>query len=193
MKTNDAHKKNRQLIFYRCMYISNIHFRTDDVWLTGSMFASPVVHTRRSIALDDQLRRKYFGTSQFFSRDLVVQHGRQHLCWKEPCTLTQGEPVFPGSSLLGIEPKTPRWLVQDSTIRPIEDLILTIGRSGDHQGASVFPGSSRLGIEPKTPGWLVQIHGKCVYYCRTYYNDGTPIEINASLHLTPYPNCAPGT
>jgi hypothetical protein len=30
---------------------------------------------------------------------------------EEPGTLTQGAPVFPGSSRLGIEPKTPGWLV----------------------------------------------------------------------------------
>jgi hypothetical protein len=36
----------------------------------------------------------------------------------EPDTLTQGAPVFPGSSRhgLGIEPKSPGWLVQDRTI-----------------------------------------------------------------------------
>ena len=32
---------------------------------------------------------------------------------EDPGTLTQGAPVFPGSSRLGIEPKTPGWLVQD--------------------------------------------------------------------------------
>ena len=31
---------------------------------------------------------------------------------EEPGTFTQGVPVFPGSSRLGIEPKTPGWLVQ---------------------------------------------------------------------------------
>ena len=36
---------------------------------------------------------------------------------EEPGTLTQGAPVFPGSSRLGIEPKTPGWLVQDPTTR----------------------------------------------------------------------------
>ena len=40
---------------------------------------------------------------------------------------TQGASVFPGSSRLGIEPKTPGWLVQDPTTRPIGDLIPTIG------------------------------------------------------------------
>ena len=55
---------------------------------------------------------------------------------EEPGTLTQGAPVFPGSSRLGIEPKTPRWLVHDPTTRPIgtreEPGTLT-------QGAAVFP------------------------------------------------------
>jgi hypothetical protein len=48
---------------------------------------------------------------------------------EEPGTLTQGAPVFPGSSRLGSEPKTPGWLVQDPTTRPIGDLIPTIGGS----------------------------------------------------------------
>jgi hypothetical protein len=51
---------------------------------------------------------------------------------EEPGTLTQGAPVFPGSSRLGIEPKTPGCLVQDPTTRPIGDLIPTIGGSGAH-------------------------------------------------------------
>ena len=53
---------------------------------------------------------------------------------EEPGTLTQGHgaPVFPGSSRLGIEPKTPGRLVQDPTTRPIGDLIPTIGGSGAH-------------------------------------------------------------
>ena len=42
---------------------------------------------------------------------------------EEPGSLTQGAPVFPGSSRLGIEPKTPGWLVQDPITRPIGDLI----------------------------------------------------------------------
>jgi len=37
---------------------------------------------------------------------------------EEPGTLTQGAPVFPGSSRLGIEPKTQGWLVQDPTDSP---------------------------------------------------------------------------
>ena len=48
---------------------------------------------------------------------------------EEPGTLTQGAPVFPGSFRLGIEPKTPGWLVQDPVTqppaRPIGDLIPT--------------------------------------------------------------------
>ncbi len=55
---------------------------------------------------------------------------------EEPGTFTQGAPVFPGSSRLGIEPKTPGWLVQDPTTRPIGDLIPTIGGSGAHPFSS---------------------------------------------------------
>ena len=53
---------------------------------------------------------------------------------EEPGTFTQGASVFPGSSRLGIEPKTPGSLVQDPTTRPIGDLIPTIGGSGAHPG-----------------------------------------------------------
>ncbi len=56
---------------------------------TVPMFASPAVHTRRS-ASAAQWRRKYFGTRQFSSRDLAVQHDTNHPCWKAahflPCT-----------------------------------------------------------------------------------------------------------
>ena len=55
---------------------------------------------------------------------------------KEPGTLTQGAPVFPGSSRLGIEPKTPEWLVQDPTTSPSGDLIPTIRGSGAHPGGA---------------------------------------------------------
>ena len=58
---------------------------------------------------------------------------------EEPGTLTQGAPVFPSSSRLGIEPKTPGWLVQDPTTRPIGDLIPTIGGSGAHPGRGWDP------------------------------------------------------
>ena len=63
---------------------------------------------------------------------------------EEPGTLTQGAPVFPGSSRLGnqrIEPKTPGWLVQDpsSNHQPI-------GRSDPkHQGILSPP---RAGLGP---------------------------------------------
>jgi hypothetical protein len=54
------------------------------------MFASLVVDTRRSFALAAQLRRTYNGICHFSSRDLAVQHGRHHPCWKAahflPCT-----------------------------------------------------------------------------------------------------------
>ena len=46
---------------------------------------------------------------------------------EEPGTLTQGAPVFPGSSRLGIEPKTPGWLVQPNH-QPIG------GSDPNHQG-----------------------------------------------------------
>ncbi len=59
---------------------------------------------------------------------LLLQDLLQSGTREEPGTLTQGAPVFPGSSRLGIEPKTPGWLVQDPTTRPIGDLI-TSGRS----------------------------------------------------------------
>jgi hypothetical protein len=42
--------------------------------------------------------------------------GRASGAREEPGTLTQGAPVFSGSSRLGIEPKTPGWLVQDPTV-----------------------------------------------------------------------------
>ena len=46
-------------------------------------------------------------------------------------------PVFPGSSRLGIEPKTPGCLVQDPTTRLIGDLIPTTGGSGDQGGVVI--------------------------------------------------------
>jgi hypothetical protein len=49
---------------------------------------------------------------------------------EEPGTSAQGAPVFPGSSRLGIEPKTPRWLVQDRTPSPSGDLEPTQGGAG---------------------------------------------------------------
>ena len=48
-------------------------------------------------------------------------------------------PVFPGSSRLGIKPKTPGWLVQDPTTRPLGDLIPTIRGSGVHPGRGWDP------------------------------------------------------
>ena len=53
---------------------------------------------------------------------------------EEPGTLTQGAPVFPGSSFGNRTQKTPGWLVQDPTTRPTGDLIPTIGESGAHPG-----------------------------------------------------------
>jgi len=64
--------------------------------------------------------------------DMCYERRRAEACVddgtrEEPGTITQGAPVFPGSSRLGIEPKTPLagWLVQDPTTRPIGDLIPT--------------------------------------------------------------------
>jgi hypothetical protein len=65
---------------------------------------------------------------QSCSRGGEEESGGHGTC-EEPGTLTQGAPVFPGSSRLGIEPKTLEWLVQDPTTRPIGDLIPTIGGS----------------------------------------------------------------
>ena len=53
---------------------------------------------------------------------------------EEPGTLTKGAPVFPGSSRLGIEPKTPGCGTRE------EPGTLT-------QGAPVFPGSSRVCVD----------------------------------------------
>ncbi len=72
-------------------------------------------------------------------QNLLQPHLASGLLWRrgtreEPGTLTQGAPVFPGSSRLGIEPKTPGWLVQDPTTSPSGDLIPTIRGSGAHPG-----------------------------------------------------------
>ena len=75
---------------------------------------------------------------------LLLQYLLQSGTREEPGTFNTGwRPVFPGSSRLGIEPKTPRWLVQSPTTSPSGDLIPTIRGSGV---------------------WRV-----CVYYCRAYY------------------------
>jgi hypothetical protein len=58
---------------------------------------------------------------------------------EEPGTLIQGAPVFPGSSRLGIEPKTPGWLVQDPTTSPSGDLIA----SGSSWGYLALPQFSK--------------------------------------------------
>jgi hypothetical protein len=71
---------------------------------------------------------------------------------EEPGTLIQGAPVFPGSSRLGIEPKTPGWLVQDPTTSPSGDLIPTIRGSGAHPGRGVF-----ITAGPSKKRWPEQI------------------------------------
>jgi len=58
---------------------------------------------------------------------------------EEPGALTQGAPVFPGSSRLGIEPKTPGWLVQDPTTKPIGDLIPFGNRTKNSRVAGARP------------------------------------------------------
>ena len=81
---------------------------------------------------------------------------------EEPGTLTQGAPVFPGSSRLGIEPKTPGWLVQDPTTRQIGDLIPTIfglwtlewvfrGNVGIHRAHKAIQVD---GCRPRRGSWL---------------------------------------
>ena len=69
---------------------------------------------------------------------------------EEPGTLTQGAPVFPGSSRLGIKPKTPRWLVQDPTTSPSGDLIPTI--RGSQAFLTLEFKFSRLRDHPQGPG-----------------------------------------
>ena len=66
--------------------------------------------------------------------DMCYERRRADGTREEPGTLTQGAPVFPGSSRLGIEPKTPGGLVQDPTTSPSGDLIPTIRGSGAHPG-----------------------------------------------------------
>jgi hypothetical protein len=56
---------------------------------------------------------------------------------EEPGTLTQGAPVFPGSSRLGIEPKTPGWLVR-SNHQADRGSDSTIRGSGAHLGRRFF-------------------------------------------------------
>jgi hypothetical protein len=73
--------------------------------------------------------------------------------------------IVKGSSRLGIEPKTPGWLVQDPTTSPSGDLIPTSRGSGAHPGGAGTreePGTITQGgalfslaplvCEPKTPG-----------------------------------------
>jgi hypothetical protein len=80
---------------------------------------------------------------------------------EEPGTLIQGAPVFPGSSRLGIEPKTPGWLVQDPTTSPSGDLIPTI------RGSRAHPGRGRCvwkrgSVHPKSLSDVCCVC--CVYY-----------------------------
>ena len=88
-------------------------------------------------------------TSSFFVRMrlekvcvfITAVHNTKMCAWggtrEEPGTLIQGAPVFPGSSRLGIEHKTPGWLVQDPTTRPIGNLIPTSILGGRVRGFRV--------------------------------------------------------
>jgi hypothetical protein len=65
----------------------------------------------------------------------------ENMCWYPRGTRyfnTGWRPVFPGTSRLGIEPKTPGWLVQDPTTSPSGDLIPTIKGSGAHPGGEYY-------------------------------------------------------
>jgi hypothetical protein len=74
---------------------------------------------------------------------------------EEPGTLTQGAPVFPGSSLLGIEPKTPGWLVQGAVPGTPGGRRALVGSplaSALERGGSLRAGTwgaGRLGVFPR--------------------------------------------
>ena len=70
------------LLLVDCKRIRKGAFSAGHQMRTVPMFASPVVHTRRSIALAAQLMRTYCGIRQFSSWDLAVQRDEHHPCWK---------------------------------------------------------------------------------------------------------------
>jgi len=71
----------------------------------------------------------------------------------------------PDSSRLGIEPKTPGWLVQAPTTSPSGDLIPTIRGSGAHPGRTYYKA-----VRVCVYYCSVCVYCVCVfYYCRTYY------------------------
>ena len=73
-----------------CKRIRKGAFSAGHQMRTVPMLALLVVNPRRSTAPAAQLRRTYDGICHFFSRDLTVQHGLHHPCWKAghflPCT-----------------------------------------------------------------------------------------------------------
>jgi hypothetical protein len=83
-------------------------------------------------------------------------------------------PWLHGSSRLGIEPKTPGWLVQDSTTSPSGDLIPTIRGSGAHPRAgllhfSKFPCRDRVFNRHEVyPVHAVHAHGCCFLAVENY-------------------------
>ena len=68
---------------------------------------------------------------------------------------------FLGSSRLGIEPKTPGWLVQDPTTRPMGDLIPTIRGSGAHPGR----GWDLVQDPTTSPSGDLCLCPVCVFFC----------------------------
>jgi hypothetical protein len=82
---------------YECVFISAVPTRADE--LSG----------RRSFYLPFPVTIPSYHSQRCVFITAVPITGTR----EEPGTLTQGAPVFPGSSRLGIEPQTPGWLVQD--------------------------------------------------------------------------------
>jgi hypothetical protein len=108
---------------YECVFISAVPTRADE--LSG----------RRSFYLPFPVTIPSYHSQRCVFITAVPITGTR----EEPGTLTQGAPVFPGSSRLGIEPQTPGWLVQDPTTSPSGDLIPTIWGSGAHQAGATLP------------------------------------------------------
>jgi hypothetical protein len=89
---------------------------------------------------------------------------------EKPGTLTQGAPVFPGSSRLGIEPKTPGWMVQDRTTSPSARGIRVSGltRIPSRAGQCLYCSSTCV----------------CVYYCSTYYKETIIAKLFVNVLIT---------
>ena len=78
------------LFLVDCKRIRKGAFSAGHQMRTVPMLASLVVNPRWSIAPAAQMRRRHLGTCHLSSRDLTVEHGRHHPCWKAahflPCT-----------------------------------------------------------------------------------------------------------